>query len=180
VTTSVDLAATLVQPSCEDAVDPADFIAIARATTCAEFVERHPFRFLYGLGRLTQADDPLQRTVMQPVRARTTQPLESLVLAVRRAQPGDSERITVGREASNDIVISDSTISKQHAWFRERAGRLDLADAGSRNGTWVGALRLPPNGSPVGTPTGQQLRFGDLSFRLLDAEGLWRQVHGGH
>jgi hypothetical protein len=156
-------------------VQPEDFLASARATACPEFVAEHPFCFLYGLGRLTHGDDP-KKTQVQATRNRTTQPLESLLRAVRKVLPTEPERISIGREPDNDVVIPDSTVSAHHAWFRERAGRLELFDAGSRNGTWVGALRLPPRGW-VGTPIGQLLRFGELSFRLLDAEGLWRLVH---
>jgi pSer/pThr/pTyr-binding forkhead associated (FHA) protein len=116
---------------------------------------------------------------VQVTRDRTIQPLESLLRAIRKVQPTEPDRITVGRDADNDVVIPDTTVSAHHAWFRERAGRLELVDAGSRNGTWVGALRLPPRG-PVGTPIGQRLRFGELTFRLLDAEGLWRLVHEEH
>jgi hypothetical protein len=160
-----------------DDVPDAEFIEIARATSCADFVARHRFLFLWGLGRLfPHTDDKLKTQLEGVLRDPKAQPLELLVHRVRKTTDVDPEMITVGRAPSNDIVIDDSTVSKSHAWFRERGPRLELVDAGSRNGTWVGSLRLPPRGSPVGIPVGQLLRFGLISFRLLDAEGLWRAI----
>jgi pSer/pThr/pTyr-binding forkhead associated (FHA) protein len=154
-----------------------DYAAMARTLTLEEFVECQPFLFLWGLGRLAQGNEKFQTQIQLEPGDRKNNPLQALVRAVRKASDADPGLITVGRTANNDIVIDDTTVSKRHAWFRERAGSLELADAGSRNGTWVSTLRLAPGGSPVGTPLGSVVRFGDFSFRLLDAKEIWLALH---
>lgn len=45
--------------------------------------------------------------------------------------------ITIGRESSNDVVISDSFVSRHHAQLRRRLGNYTLYDLNSRGGTIV-------------------------------------------
>lgn len=74
--------------------------------------------------------------------------------------------VTVGREAEgNDLVISNSSVSRFHARFSSKNGVLFLEDLGSKNGTFVGSVRLTPR---VATPVyGQEeLRFGDAVFSI--------------
>ncbi len=69
---------------------------------------------------------------------------------------GDGQRVvldgmTIGRLASNDIVLRDREVSKQHASLQQRGGDWWIRDAGSANGTLVG-------GTPV---VERRLRDGD-------------------
>src|SRR5688572_18873132 len=51
--------------------------------------------------------------------------------------------ISVGRTRNNDIVISDVSVSKFHAFFtRGKDGGLYLQDSGSRNGTLLGGVAV--------------------------------------
>ena len=52
----------------------------------------------------------------------------------RTLRPGD--RLTIGREPHNDIVLADSTVSRSHAEIEYRQGRFRLTDKSS-NGTVV-------------------------------------------
>lgn len=45
--------------------------------------------------------------------------------------------VTVGRMSTNDIVLSDSNVSRRHAELRNEGGRWTVADLGSTNGTLV-------------------------------------------
>ncbi|HEY1851724.1 MAG TPA: FHA domain-containing protein [Candidatus Binataceae bacterium] len=71
---------------------------------------------------------------------------------------------TVGNGLENDIVISDPTVSRQHALIRRRFRRYWLIDLESTNGTTV-------NRRPVKNPTplerGDELRFGAARFVFL-------------
>lgn len=47
------------------------------------------------------------------------------------------KRYSIGRDESNDIVLSDPSVSRQHAEIVDPGdGAYQLVDSGSRNGTW--------------------------------------------
>lgn len=72
-------------------------------------------------------------------------------------------RISLGRAAGNDLVLSDARISKMQAWFeRTPEGEWLVGDAGSTNGTRVDA-------SPVPRTHGVRIRSG---ARIRVAESL--------
>jgi hypothetical protein len=54
-------------------------------------------------------------------------------------KPGASfpDRITIGRTANNDIVIADTSVSRFHAYVRRDKNAWLVADAGSKNGSWL-------------------------------------------
>ncbi len=48
------------------------------------------------------------------------------------------KRYSIGRDESNDIVLSDPSVSRQHAEIVDTgAGTYKLVDSGSSNGTWT-------------------------------------------
>jgi len=81
--------------------------------------------------------------------------------------------IMLGRTLNNDIVVGDTSISKFHAFFRLGPGGLvEVADAGSRNGTFVGDQKLVPK-QMTRLRAGDHVRFARLAFQLLDAAACW-------
>ena len=54
----------------------------------------------------------------------------------------DEDEITVGRDPRADILLDDSTVSRQHAVFRRVNGQYSVIDAGSLNGTYVNRQRV--------------------------------------
>jgi hypothetical protein len=54
----------------------------------------------------------------------------------------DQERLTVGRDPSNDIVINDPQVSRQHARITQQPTATVIEDLGSTNGTFVNGMRL--------------------------------------
>ncbi len=93
--------------------------------------------------------------------------------------------ITVGRTENNDVVLPDQSVSRFHAYFQldSRLGGWKLVDAESKNGTWVGALKLNPNeGQRVVDK--MRLRFGDVEMIFLEPksfiEYLTDKMTGGH
>jgi FHA domain len=100
-----------------------------------------------------------------------------LALAIQKAQTRFVSMITLGRAANNDLCLDDSSISRFHAFFRRDGARLEVGDAGSRNGTWLAGRRLPSKGPMQAVALGDALRFGSLTFVVQDAAGCWDDLH---
>ncbi|MCU1281311.1 MAG: domain containing protein [bacterium] len=96
-----------------------------------------------------------------------------LVLPLRKVQTTFPSMITVGRTDNNDLVVPDEQVSKFHAFFRLVGDRVEVSDAGSRNGTFVGGRRIEARGASVPLPLRGQLAFGAVEFQLFDARGCW-------
>jgi hypothetical protein len=84
-----------------------------------------------------------------------------------------SGRISIGRAVNKDLSLRSQNISKLHAWFEyDPAGKLLIADAGSKNGTKVGGVRLTPR-QPVPIASGTEIRFGPLEAMICPIEQFW-------
>jgi predicted component of type VI protein secretion system len=64
----------------------------------------------------------------------------------------DSDRMTIGKAASNDVTINDARASRLHAVLERYGATWCVCDLASRNGTFVNGQRVW---------TGQPLRAGD-------------------
>jgi len=71
---------------------------------------------------------------------------------------------TLGRQGT-DVLITDATISRNHATLTLENGVVTVEDLGSSNGTKVGDLRLSAN-QPTTAPSGTVLKFGNWQARL--------------
>ena len=54
----------------------------------------------------------------------------------------DRDRITIGRDPTNDVVIDHPVVSKKHAEIVKQDGRVILVDLGSTNGTFVNGIKV--------------------------------------
>jgi len=83
--------------------------------------------------------------------------------------PLSEGEVTIGREASNGIAITDPSVSRKHCLVSGQGGRFLVRDLDSRNGTLV-------NGAGVAEQWlqhGDEIAAGDSSFVfLLEDEGL--------
>jgi hypothetical protein len=68
--------------------------------------------------------------------------LELWTSARRDIRVLSGERLTVGRHASNDLVLDDSEVSRLHAVFEPVAAAWVVRDLSSRNGTRVNGDRI--------------------------------------
>jgi pSer/pThr/pTyr-binding forkhead associated (FHA) protein len=68
---------------------------------------------------------------------------------------------SVGSERSNDLVIPDGSVSRQHALIRLHRGRWQVVDRESSNGTFVGDRKVTEWTS---VRDGQEVRFGGARF----------------
>jgi hypothetical protein len=74
-----------------------------------------------------------------------------------------TERLAIGRDGDNDIVLADATVSRHHAVIiRDEKGIVTIEDGGSSNGVVI-------NGDRVDRATlspGDQIKIGDNYFRF--------------
>ena len=75
-------------------------------------------------------------------------PIQALkVTVVEGPQTGavvetEEERVQIGSAEGNDLVLDDETVSRYHVELVRKPDGIHLTDHGSRNGTFVGSLRI--------------------------------------
>jgi pSer/pThr/pTyr-binding forkhead associated (FHA) protein len=72
------------------------------------------------------------------------------------------DRLTIGRERDNDVVLDEQGISRYHAVLERRDALYAVRDLNSRNGTWIGSARI----SRTVLNDGESFRIGSASFVL--------------
>jgi hypothetical protein len=109
----------------------------------------------------------------------TPEPVEMELYPLAK-KPGASfrDRITIGRTANNDLVIADHSVSRLHAYVRQ-AGGWAVADAGSKNGSWLDDAALEPRRETPLAPR-SVLRLGDVRLTFYRSEDLFDLLGGDH
>src|SRR5262249_17138830 len=79
-------------------------------------------------------------------------------------------QMAVGRASDVDVVVNDGQVSRRHAVLLCGPEGVRLVDAGSANGTYLGANRLPAN-QPIPLADGAVLRMGQTLLRFVAARG---------
>jgi hypothetical protein len=85
----------------------------------------------------------------------------------------DQERITLGRDPSCEIVISDPQVSRQHARLTRQDEMIVIEDLGSTNGTFVNGMRLTNphtliNGNVIGLGDAVTLTYYGVSIATTE------------
>jgi transcriptional regulator with GAF, ATPase, and Fis domain len=79
------------------------------------------------------------------------------------AIPLSDDEVTIGREASNGIVVADPSVSRKHCSISGHDGRFRVCDFESRNGTLVNGKRVEQQW----LRHGDEIAAGDSSFLFL-------------
>jgi anti-sigma factor ChrR (cupin superfamily) len=102
--------------------------------------------------------------------------LPTIVIKLERKKVSpDESRLSLGRATVCDVVLPFSALSKVHAWMHEEEGRWVVCDAGSRNGTVVDGIKIPPNQN-VQLRDGATLRFGDVTAKFFHPSSFWTDL----
>ena len=113
------------------------------------------------------ADVP--RTKLQPRPVRLVHKLRVTVEggadAGAACAPDDGAQLAIGTAPDNALVLSDPAVSRYHLELRRMPDGVQLVDLGSRNGTWVGGVRVERAVVAAGT----RLRVGDTTLLVEDA-----------
>jgi DNA-binding NtrC family response regulator len=112
----------------------------------------------------------LPRTKLQPRPVRLVHKLRVTVEAGPDAgatcAPDDGAQLAIGTATDNALVLADSTVSRYHLELRRTPDGVQVIDLGSRNGTWVGGVRVERAIVPAGT----RLRAG-VTTLVVDEAG---------
>jgi hypothetical protein len=111
---------------------------------------------------------PEGRRQVKPARGRGGIPARLVVLEPKERRGTAfalGERVSIGREADNTIVISDDAfISSHHAAVTLDDGRVVVDDLASRNGTYLNGVKLT---QPQAVSTGDRIQVG---YTVLEAQ----------
>lgn len=97
-------------------------------------------------------------------------PVISASLKVTKGLAGNKEftlsksAYSIGRVASNDIVLEADSVSSKHAKLIQKAGGWVIKDEASTNGTWINGKRI----SEQALVDGDQLRVGEVHIGFSD------------
>ena len=78
---------------------------------------------------------------------------------------------TIGRSPNNDFVISDESLSRQHAQISNEDGAFYVTDLGSTNGVYIDGTRIAANQKTM-VNSFQQLTIGAFECQLEEAGNL--------
>ncbi len=115
------------------------------------------------------SDDELPRTKLQPRPIKVVRKLRVRVDAGvdigTVCAPDDGAKLAIGTSEDNALVLRDPTVSRYHLELQRTVEGVQLIDLGSRNGTWVGGIRVERAIVAAGT----QLRLGDTTLTVEEA-----------
>src|SRR5262245_2425038 len=97
-------------------------------------------------------------------------PVRAIRLAVNSGPDGgaaltsDADAVCIGTAQSNDLVLTDPTVSRYHVELRRQGDRVVVIDHGSTNGTQVGQVTV--NDGRILVRTGSVLQLGETKIRI--------------
>ncbi len=119
------------------------------------------------LSRTTTSPEPdtviatRQARVVQRLRVRVDEGSDAGAVCA----PDDGGAVSVGTAADNRLALTDGTVSRYHLELRRTSGGVAVNDLDSRNGTWVGGMRI----ERAVVPPGSRIRLGTTTIVVEDA-----------
>jgi hypothetical protein len=129
----------------------------------------------------TEAEEPWERTGSLVVGSQPAAHDPSVYFVEKVSRSGNAflMGVTIGRVASNDISIDDSSMSRFHAWLQQdpRTQGWLLCDADSKNGTTLDGHAVE-HGARVPLRDGAVMVLGHASLRFLLPQTLVQLLKG--
>ena len=107
------------------------------------------------------------------IEANASEPKQGDALCLLLGAPTEGRTLKVGREPDNDVLISDSTVSRHHLVLTALAGAWRVRAAAQRSATLAGAPLLEQD-TPL-SPT-QVLQLGGVTLSFHDTDSLLRRL----
>jgi len=163
-----------------------EFVATHEGLTEEEFLARVRCPVLlvppYAVASNDPADTPFLTNAFSPEALSGNMGGGRLLIApVRKRGESNafSSMVTLGRAANNDLVLSNSNVSKFHAYLRQMGEKWMLSDANSRNGTELDGKRIPAE-RPFPLRSGARIRLATLvTLQFLLPADLYRRLQDG-
>jgi pSer/pThr/pTyr-binding forkhead associated (FHA) protein len=77
-----------------------------------------------------------------------------------------TQRVVIGRGASSDVRLPDTSVSHRHATLRAQGSDFVIVDEGSANGTFVSGVRVAAHTSRI-VRSGDRVRIGRMTIELV-------------
>lgn len=104
------------------------------------------YLFLFQIVRLVIRDLRAQRPRQEAAVGWVRSQPHLVVVSGERTRPGAvfplRDRVSIGRDPANDIVLPEPAVSARHAIIIRRGSEFWLEDVGSTNGTYVNGVRV--------------------------------------
>lgn len=94
---------------------------------------------------------------------------ETVVVEVSKSLGGGL--IVLGRSSECDVQIPEDTVSRRHARLEATRYGWSISDLGTKNGTWVGPLKVTPN-EPVTLVDGARIQLGAVELFFMTPESF--------
>lgn len=123
---------------------------------------------IWKANRFTTADQPEKETKAPPESKKpsperpSSTPLEFFIVYQGRRVPVTHYPFTIGSRNDNDLIITDSTVSRQHAELFRKSRQVCLRDLGSLNGTIVN--KVPR--SEIAIVGGERIQLGTTVLQI--------------
>jgi ABC-type multidrug transport system ATPase subunit/ABC-type multidrug transport system permease subunit len=127
-------------------------------------------RWLSNGDTIVVGGEPLRFLTGQETSFEASAPAAAATHAIRFA----GDRLTIGRDEGNDVVLDDPNVSRFHAEVLRRDGQMEVRDLTSRNGTRV-------NGQPArraALQTGSEIGIGPYRLIFDGTDFVARAEHG--
>ena len=98
-----------------------------------------------------------------------------MVVTLRSSSKPDARRLLLGSSAACDIIVSDQSVSRQHAWIERKGEDYFIEDNHSTNGTWLDSDMLLP-GNQLKLSPGCLITLGSTDLIFLDPTGFYHFV----
>jgi hypothetical protein len=153
----------------------AEFLA---AAPTAALVRLRPEGHDLDLGSTTLTlDEEAGDATLPHSRVEASAPALEVYPLTKKAGASFADRITIGRTSNNDVVLADHSVSRLHAYLRKEPATWVVADAGSKNGSWLRGAKLEPRREQP-LASGAVLRLGDLDLTFYLAADLYVVLGG--
>ena len=171
-----------------------EFVLQVRRQSCDVFVAEMPGFFLiasrqsdelsqdwlFNTQTISQSKGTLVRSMIKEGYTLHPDTTKNFAFPVKKcAQNPWPDRIMIGRASNNDLVLSDASVSKVHAFltYEKNSGKLKAHDAGSLNGIQHNEHLVAPGGS-ADIQSHDYLEIGVILLKVLAAKDFFDFVHG--